>query len=107
MVGGTILGIVLSSMANQPKQETQQQVEVVQQPADDATSQQLAEEIERERQKSLALEKEIARLRAASETKRDHKDNSKMKSVVNQKDNSKMESAVDPSTMESAVYLAA
>jgi hypothetical protein len=95
MVGGTILGIVLSSMANQSKQETQQQVEVVQQPADDATAQQLAEEIERERQKSLALEKEIARLKAASKTKRDHKDNSKM------------ESAVAPSTMESAVYLAA
>ena len=68
LAGGTMLGIVLGSMASQPRQDTQSAVVVVQQPVDDATTQQryLELEIERERARVRALEEEIARLKAES-----------------------------------------
>jgi hypothetical protein len=68
-VGGTMLGIVMSNMANQPRQTSQPQVVVVQPqntPSGDAgiQKQYLALELERERARSLAMELEIQRLRA-------------------------------------------
>lgn len=65
--GGTILGMVVSSAANQPKQGAETTVVYIQQPTDDdstARQKYLEEEIERERAKARALEAEIERLRA-------------------------------------------
>ncbi len=64
--GGTALGLVMGTMANQPQQTTQPTVVYVQQPNGDATEQQqyLEQEIERERSKRIALEQELERLRA-------------------------------------------
>lgn len=65
---GTMLGIAVGSMANQPRQEPKPQVVVIQQPPDDGATQQknlaLALELERERSKRLTLEIEIERLKA-------------------------------------------
>lgn len=68
-VGGTMLGIVMSGIANQPKQVSQPQVVVVQPQAPstgDVSFQQqyLLLELERERARSLAMELEIQRIRA-------------------------------------------
>lgn len=69
-VGGTMLGLVAGSMASQPQQAPQPQVVVVQPQSTDTgyTKKQFDQtvELERERARRLALEKEIARLRAAS-----------------------------------------
>lgn len=65
--GGTILGMVVSSAANQPNQSAETTVVYIQQPTDDdytARQKYLEEEIERERAKARALEAEIERLSA-------------------------------------------
>lgn len=62
--GGTLLGLAAASAANQPKQETQPTVVVVQQPTDDDYQQSLEKEIEQERAKRIALEIELEKLRA-------------------------------------------
>lgn len=66
-VGGTMLGMVVGTMASQPRQATQPQVVVVQpQTTDTSYAQQnyTALELERERARRIALEREIERLRA-------------------------------------------
>lgn len=68
-VGGTMLGIVMSGIANQPRQVSQPQVVVVQPQApstSDVSYQQqyLAVELERERARTRALELEIQRIKA-------------------------------------------
>jgi hypothetical protein len=64
--GGTMLGIMAGSMANQPQQQTQPTVVYVQQPNADTPQrdQDLELEIERERAKARALELELEMLRA-------------------------------------------
>lgn len=63
--GGTVMGLVMSSAANQPQQQTQPTVVYVQQTTEDTdTRQHLELEIERERAKRLALEAELERLKA-------------------------------------------
>ncbi len=68
MAGGTLLGLFVGSTAAKAQQPAQPQVVVVQQPSDDATPAQhsLEMEIERERLKRIALERELERLRAES-----------------------------------------
>lgn len=63
--GGTLIGLAAASAANQPKQQTQPTVVVVQQPTDDAYQQSLEKKIEQERAKRIALEMELEELRAA------------------------------------------
>lgn len=68
-IGGTALGLVLGTVASQPKQAPQPQVVVVQpQTNDTGYSQQQYQtlELERERARRIALEREIERLRAIS-----------------------------------------
>lgn len=69
-VGGTMLGLVAGSMASQPQQAPQPQVVVVQPQATDTgyTQKEFDQkvELERERARRIALEQEIARLRAVS-----------------------------------------
>ncbi len=76
-VGGTMLGFALSNIANQPRQASKPQVVVVQPqapPTSDVNFYQqqryldLELDRERERARNLALEREIARIRAAQET---------------------------------------
>ncbi len=68
---GTMLGIAIGSMANQPKQESQPQVIVIQEPApseEDATVQEeLDVEIEQERERIRELEEELERLKSERE----------------------------------------
>lgn len=69
-IGGTMLGIVLGSVANQPKQAAQPTVVVVSPQTGDSTAQHhefLALELERERTRNLALKREIMLIRATSE----------------------------------------
>ncbi len=65
LAGGTMLGLVMGSMANQP-QESQATVVYVQQPNADTQNRdkELELEIERERAKARALELELEKLRA-------------------------------------------
>jgi hypothetical protein len=66
-VGGTMLGLVVGSMASQPREATQPQVVVVQPQTSDAsfTQQNYTQlELERERTRRIALEMEIERIRA-------------------------------------------
>jgi hypothetical protein len=72
-VGGTMLGIVMSGIANQPKQVSQPQVVVVQPQApstgDVSYQQQYLElELERERARTRALELEIQRIKVIAAT---------------------------------------
>lgn len=69
LAGGTVLGVVMSSMANQPSQDTQATVVVVQQPDgyNARQRQSLQQEIEEERARQKALEEEIRRIRADGE----------------------------------------
>lgn len=69
LAGGTVLGLVVGSMANQPQQAAQPQVVYVEQAPDQPTPRDpdLELEIERERARVRALEEELERLRAEKE----------------------------------------
>jgi hypothetical protein len=69
LAGGTMLGLVVGSMANQPEQPAQPQVVYVQQAPDQQTptDTDLEFEIERERARVRALEEELQRIRAEKE----------------------------------------
>lgn len=68
---GTMLGIAIGSMANQPKQESQPQVIVIQEPAppeeDAAIKEELDTELEQERERIRELEEELERLKSERE----------------------------------------
>ncbi len=68
-IGGTALGLVLGTVASQPKQAPQSQVVVVQPKSNDtgySKQQYQALQLERERARRIALEREIMRLKASS-----------------------------------------
>lgn len=65
---GTMMGIAIGSMANQPQQQSPRQVVIIQQPAppegDPARLEELELEIERERQRARELEEKLEQLRS-------------------------------------------
>jgi hypothetical protein len=68
---GTMIGIAIGSMANQPKQESEPQVIVIQEPAppeeDAAIQEEMDIEIEQERERIRELEEELERLKSERE----------------------------------------
>lgn len=68
---GTMLGIAIGSMANQPKQESEPQVIVIQEPAppeeDAGIREEMDIEIEQERERIRELEEELERLKSERE----------------------------------------